>query len=532
MTTRTILAALATLVLGACISLPQGETATRAAATPAAPAARRPNIVLIFADDLGYGELGCYGQTKIETPHIDRLARDGARFTQFYTAAPVCAPSRSALVTGQHLGHTPNRDNGEVKPEGQVPLPEGTVTLAHELKDAGYTTACIGKWGLGFVGSSGDPNAMGFDLFYGYNCQRQAHSYYPTHLWRNDEQVVLWGNDPRPKPGVGRSQVVYASDLLLEEALGFIGERKDGPFYLAYHSPIPHLALQMPDEILARYAGRFEETPYEGGKGYTPHPTPRAAYAAMISRLDDEVGAIRAAIEAAGLADDTLIFLTSDNGPTHDVGGVDTPFFDSTAGLRGRKGSVFEGGIRVPGIATWPGVIEAGRTIDAPAWTVDFRETFGRLAGATPAANDGHDLTPLLLGGDAPARDFLYWPFPGYGGQEAVRAGDWKLVRQGLNPAARNGKPRPAWQLFDLANDPAETTDVAAAHPAVVERLATIAAREYEPSERYPLGDLDQPVEAPTDAPDATSTSTPTPTSTPTSTPTTAATTTTAATAG
>jgi arylsulfatase A len=499
---RTIAARLALAVLSplaACSSQPVASSAPAPAARPttakttAAPA-RRPNIVLIFADDLGYGELGCYGQTKIETPHMDRLAADGARFTQFYTAAPVCAPARSALLTGQHLGHTPNRDNGEVKPEGQLPLPEGTTTIAHDLSAAGYRTACIGKWGLGPVGSSGDPNAMGFDLFFGYNCQRQAWSYYPTHLWRNSLQVPLWGNDPRPLEGKGRSQVVYSSDLLLEEALDFIDREKDGPFYLAYHSPIPHLALQMPDETLARYAGRFDEIPYEGGKGYTPHPTPRAAYAAMISRLDDEVGAIRAALEEAGIAGETLVFLTSDNGPTHDVGGVDTTFFDSTAGLRGRKGSVFEGGIREPGIACWPGRIAPGQVIDTPAWTVDFRETFGRLAGATPGANDGRDLMPLLLDGKAPEREFLYWPFPGYGGQEAVRAGDWKIVRQGLNPAAKNGKPRPEWKLFDLANDPNETTDLAAEHPEVVERLAGIAAREYTPSERYRLGDLDGPV--------------------------------------
>ncbi|MCE2884885.1 MAG: arylsulfatase [Planctomycetaceae bacterium] len=460
----------------------------REIACPVAPApAARPNIVLIFADDLGFGELGCYGQTKIATPHIDRLAGEGARFTQFYTAAPVCAPARSALLTGQHLGHTPNRDNSEVQPEGQGPLPEGTRTLAHDLKSVGYATACIGKWGLGFVGSTGDPNAMGFDLFFGYNCQRQAWSYYPTHLWRNAEKVVLEGNDPKGHAPTGRSETTYACDLLLAEATAFIERSKDGPFYLAYQSPLPHLALQMPPEVLARYEGRFEETPYVGGKGYTPHPTPRAAYAAMISRLDAEVGAIRAALEKAGVADNTLIFLTSDNGPTHDVGGVDTVFFDSTAGLRGRKGSVYEGGVRVPGIACWPGRIPADRTIDTPAWTVDFRATFGALAGVPTQPTDGVDLVPLLLEGRAPDRAFLYWPFPGYGGQEAVRSGDWKIVRAGLRQRKAAAADLEGWQLFNLARDPNETTDLAAAHPEIVDRLAAIAAREYVPSERFPL---------------------------------------------
>ena len=486
---------LSALALVSCAAAPDVPAAPREITRPAQAPTQdpaKPNIVLIFVDDLGYGELGCYGQTKIDTPNIDALARDGLRFTQFYTAAPVCAPARSALFTGQHLGHTPNRDNSEVEPEGQGPLPAGTTTVAHDLKSAGYTTACIGKWGLGFVGSTGDPNLMGFDLFFGYNCQRQAWSYYPTHLWRNAEKVVLDGNDPNGHRADGRKETTYACDLLLAEAEQFIAREKDGPFFLSYTSPLPHLALQIPEKELARYQHRFEETPYVGGKGYTPHLTPRAAYAAMITRLDDEVGAIRAALEKAGVAYKTLIILTSDNGPTHDVGGVDTGYFNSTAGLRGRKGSVWEGGIRVPGIACWPGRIPAGKTTDVPAWSVDLRATFDALAGATATASDGCDISPLLLEGHAPTREFFYWPFPGYGGQEAVREGHWKLVRVGMNAAAKNGAPRPAWQLYDLANDPKETRDVSASHPSVVARLAAMAAREYTPSERYPLGDLDR----------------------------------------
>ena len=454
-------------------------------AAPAREAAaphRAPNIVLVLADDLGYGELGCYGQTKIATPNIDRLAREGARFMQFYSAAPVCAPSRSALLTGQHLGHTPIRDNAEVEPEGQAPLPASTRTLAHDLHAAGYETACIGKWGLGFVGSSGDPNAMGFDLFYGYNCQRQAHNYYPTHLWRNAERVVLPGNDPKT-----RAELAYAPDFLLAEARSFIERNASMPFFLMYASPLPHLALQPTTADLKPYDLKFDEKPYVGGKGYLPHLTPRAAYAAMISRLDAEVGAIRAELEKRGIADNTIIIVTSDNGATHDVGGVDTTFFDSTAGLRGRKGSVWEGGVRVPCVIWWPHRIAAGATIDDPAWTVDLRATFSALADAPTPAGDGRDLAGLLLEGDPLPTRALYWSFPGYGGQEAVREGNWKIVRTGLSQRKTAAADVEGWQLFDLANDPRETTDHARTHPEIVARLAGIAKDSYEPSTRFPL---------------------------------------------
>ena len=457
-----------------------------ACATQQAPEQRviacrsHPNIVLIFADDLGYGELGCYGQQKIQTPNIDRLAREGARFTNFYTAAPVCAPSRAALMTGLHLGHCPIRDNSEAQPEGQGPLPAEATTLAEDLKSVGYTTACIGKWGLGFVGTTGDPNANGFDLFFGYNCQRQAHNYYPTHLWRNSVKVTLEGNDPKT-----RTEAIYAPDMMLDEARDFIARSKDQPFFLAYTSVIPHMAMQPKAEDVARYAGKFEETPYVSGKGYLPHPTPRAGYAAMITRLDAEVGALRAELEKQGIAQDTLVIFTSDNGPTHDVGGVDTEFFDSAGGLRGRKGSVWEGGIREPCIAWWPGHVAAGRTIDTPSWTVDFRATFDSLAGASAVVTDGEDLMPLLLRGQEPAPRALYWPFPGYGCQEAVREGQWKLVRTAMAQRKRAWEPEEGWKLLDLAADPAETTDVASKHPEIVARLAAIATREFTPSDTF-----------------------------------------------
>ncbi len=477
---RLLALALASLLAG-CSSV-----SAREAALDATAPRRAPNIVLVFADDLGYGELGCYGQQKIATPNIDRLAREGARFSQFYSAAPVCAPSRSALLTGQHLGHTPIRDNSEVEPEGQGPLPASTSTLAHDLRAAGYATACIGKWGLGFVGSTGDPNAMGFDLFYGYNCQRQAHNYYPTHLWHNAERVVLQGNRPS-----SRAELAYAPDFLLAEARSFIERNASRPFFLLYASPLPHLALQPTTADLKPYDLKFDERPYVGGKGYLPHLTPRAAYAAMITRLDAEVGAIRAELEKHGLAESTLVIVTSDNGPTHDVGGADTVFFDSTAGLRGRKGSVWEGGLRVPCVAWWPSRIAAGATIDDPAWTVDLRATFSALSGAAPRPSDGRDLTALLLDGDPlPTRAF-YWPFPGYGGQEAVREGDWKIVRTGLRQRKIAAGDLEGWQLFDLASDPNETTDLVAAHLEIVARLAVLARKSYEPSERFPLNRID-----------------------------------------
>jgi len=469
----------------ACVAAPETDT-TPAPSPPRVhhPTQRQPNIILVLADDLGAAELGCYGQTKIATPNIDRLAREGARFTQFYSAAPVCAPSRCALLTGLHLGHAPIRDNAEVEPEGQAPLPLGFPTLAQDLLAANYETACIGKWGLGFIATSGDPLNVGFRRFFGYNCQREAHNAYPTHLWRNAGIVPLAGNDPKT-----RKEAVYAPGLLLDDAEKFIASNAGRPFFLAYTTTLPHLALQPPADALARYQGRFPETPYKGRKGYLPHPEPRAAYAAMISRLDDEVGALRTAVDKAGIADDTIIVITSDNGATHDVGGVDTVFFDSTGGLRGRKGSLWEGGLRVPCIVWAPGRIAEGRTIDSPAWSVDLRATFAALAGAEPPNTDGVDLVPLLTAGAALPERAFYWPFPGYGAQEAVREGRWKIVRRDLATRAKTGeiKPLDGWQLFDLATDPNETRDLAAQHPEIVARLAEIAARAYQPNTDFPL---------------------------------------------
>ena len=353
----------------------------------------KPNIVFLLADDLGYGELGCYGQQKIRTPHLDQMAAEGMRFTQFYSGAPVCAPSRCVLMTGKHLGHAYIRDNRQAKPgaEGQEPIPDETVTLAETLKAAGYATGAMGKWGLGPPGSSGDPNKQGFDLFFGYNCQAHAHNFYPTYLWRNDQHVTL--NNPAfsahqklppdadPNNPASYKQYIgsdYAPDRMIDEALGFIRRNKDRPFFLYYPTTVPHLAIQVPEDSLAEYRGKWPDPPYAGGKGYLPHPSPRAGYAAMVTRLDRDIGRMLALLKELGLDDNTLVMFSSDNGPTYDrLGGTDSEFFESNGPLSGLKGSVYEGGMRVPLIARWPGKIPGGRVCDHPAAFYDVLPTLG-----------------------------------------------------------------------------------------------------------------------------------------------------------
>ncbi|MFN7623178.1 MAG: arylsulfatase, partial [Acidobacteriota bacterium] len=338
--------------------------------------AARPNIILIVADDLGSAELGSYGQKKIRTPHLDRLAAEGIRFTNFYAGSPVCAPSRYVLMTGRHGGHAYIRDNKEVSPEGQWPIPDSTVTIAELLKAQGYATGAFGKWGLGFVGSEGDPNRQGFDLFYGYNCQREAHNFYPTHLWRNEQKIMLEGNT---RGLTGRQ---YSHDLIEAEALRFIRDHQDRPFFLYVPFTIPHLALQVPDDSLAEYVGTWDDPAYDGQNGYLPHPHPRAAYAAMVTRMDRSVGRMLQTLRETGLDRQTIVLFTSDNGPTYDrLGGSDSDFFQSAGILRGHKGSVYEGGIRVPLIAHWPGRIGAGRTADLPAAFYDLLPTLVEIGG-------------------------------------------------------------------------------------------------------------------------------------------------------
>jgi arylsulfatase A len=433
------------------------------------PRSERPNIVFILADDLGWGELGCYGQAKIRTPHLDRLAAQGVRFTQLYAGNAVCAPSRCSLMTGLHPGHAHVRNNREVQPEGQAPLPGAAVTVAEVLKGRGYATAAIGKWGLGGPGTEGDPNRQGFDLFYGYNCQRHAHNHYPSYLWKNDRRIELDGK-------------TYSHDLFEKESLDFVRSHKDGPFFLYLPFTIPHVAMQIPDEALDDYKG-WDDPPYEGGQGYTPHSRPRAAHAAMISRMDRSVGRLLDLLAELQLEKDTLVIFTSDNGSIDRAGGHDLKFFAANGPFRGEKGQLYEGGIRVPFIARWPGRLQPGTLSDRVGAFWDILPTLAAAAGAdTPKQIDGLD----LLG---PARhEFLYWEFPGYGGQQAVRLGSWKGIRTDL----LKGKVTPL-QLYDLAADPGETTDLAARNPEVVARIEALMRQSHEPSALFPMKALDGP---------------------------------------
>lgn len=440
--------------------------------------ARPPNIVLIMADDLGWGDVGFNGQTKIRTPNIDQMARDGMILRNAYAPAPVCAPTRCSLMTGLHTGHSHVRDNKEYQPEGQEPLPEGTLTLARALQQAGYVTGMFGKWGLGGPESSGEPSRQGFDRFYGYLCQRQAHNFYPTHLWSDREKVMLEGNVAGNVEGKQ-----YAADLYAEQALQFIRDNRERPFFLYYPTTIPHVALQVPEDSIRPYLGKFPETPYHKEQGYQPHPTPHAAYAGMVSRMDREVGRVRSLLKELDLDRNTLIVFTSDNGPTYDrVGGADSKFFNSAGPYRGFKGDVYEGGIRAPFVAVWPGKIAPGTESDRLVALYDLMPTFLDLAGSKPPGDlDGVSILPTLLGDWQAPRTFLYWSFPGYGGQQAIRTERWKLLRRGM------GKGNRDWELYDLLADPGESKNVAADNPDVVRRLSALAEGEYVPSKLFPM---------------------------------------------
>jgi arylsulfatase A-like enzyme len=475
-------------------------------------AGSRPNIIFLLADDLGYGDLSCYGQQRFRTPSIDRLAAEGMKFTAHYSGHNVCAPARCALMSGKHPGHGYIRENrGGLGPggEGQEPVPAGELTLPAALKRAGYALGGFGKWGLGPVGSTGDPLRQGFDRFYGYNCQAVAHNYYPTHLWSNDTKVVL--NNPPfpahqklpaeadPNSPATYAQFTgqdYAPDLINQQARQFIRDHRDRPFFLYYPTTVPHLALQVPEDSLQEFEGRFPEEPYPGGRGYLPHRTPRAAYAAMITRLDREVGRLMDLVQELGLDENTLFVFTSDNGPLYDkLGGTDTGFFNSAAGFRGRKGSYYEGGFRVPCLVRWKGKIAPGTTSDRVTGFEDWLPTLLELVGATeatPPGIDGLSFAATLLGQKQEPRPFLYRESPGYGGQQCVRVDDWKLVRQNLNPGPRQiNSPAPTTELYNLAQDPRETTDLSAQHADIVAKLSAILKEQHTRSDLWPIGALD-----------------------------------------
>ena len=469
-----------------------------------AQADRKPNIVFILADDLGYGELGCYGQKKIRTPNIDRLASQGIKFTHHYTGAPVCAPARCVLLTGLHLGHAEIRNNGDSKNgrkfPGQWPITSGTITIAEALKEGGYVSGGFGKWGLGPTDTSGSPIKQGFDRFYGYNCQRNAHSFFPPFL-DDDEGEEKINKNPipghlqKPKEEIKADDYrdeTYAPDRILEEALEFLDKNKDQPFFLYLPFVEPHVAMHPPQEWIDQYPKEWdkEKGAYRGQNGYLPHPRPRAGYAAMISDLDEHVGTILQRLKKHGLDNNTIVVFTSDNGTTHPsrdpkfhVGGVDAPFFNSTAGLRGWKGSVNEGGIRVPAIVRWPGKIKAGSTTSAPSYFPDWFPTLCKAAGVKiPKKLDGTDLTPALIKKPFERNKPMIWEFHGYGGQLAVIDFPWKVVRQ----KAKSKKPG-KWQLYNIRKDPAEGNDLAQQHPEIVNRLEGAFKNDRTPNARAKL---------------------------------------------
>jgi arylsulfatase len=371
------------------------------------------------------------------------------------------------------------RDNRTYGVEGQTPLPAATVTIAKLLQSAGYATGAMGKWGLGGPGTEGDPNKQGFDLFYGFNCQGHAHNHYPFYLWRNDQRVALPGNDGTWK---GRQ---YSHDLFEKEALDFIQKNKERPFFLYVPFTVPHVAIQVPEDSMEPYKD-WEEKPYWGEKGYLPHPRPRAGHAGMITRMDRSVGRILDLVAKLGLDDNTIVIFSSDNGSIDEAGGHDLAFFQGNGPLRGQKGQLYEGGIRIPFIARWPGKIKPGTTSDAQIAFWDVLPTLCDVARIhKPEAIDGVSFASNLLGGAAPTREFLYWEFPSYGGQQAVRMGKWKAIRTDL---AKGTAPI---QLYDLEADLGETRDIAAENRDVVAKIEKILADNHRRSELFPIKGLD-----------------------------------------
>ena len=443
----------------------------------------RPNIVFILADDLGYGDLSCYGQQHFQTPNLDKMAAGGMRFTQHYSGTTVCAPSRCSLMTGKHTGHTAIRGNKEWQPEGQFPMAAGEITVAELLKQAGYVTGAFGKWGLGFVGTEGDPNQQGFDEFYGYNCQRMAHNYYPGHLWDDSVKVEIPENS-------GDKFGVYAPELIHQRALQFIEKNKDKPFFLFYPNIIPHAELLLPEENLAEYRGKFlPENAFKGTEpgdqyfrigGYGTQPEGHAAFAAMVTLLDKQVGEILAKLKELGLEKNTLVVFSSDNGP-HQEGGADPDYFDSNGRLKGYKRDLYEGGIRVPMIAFWEGKIVAGSTSDHVSAFWDFLPTVAEVAGVkAPENTDGISYLPALLGKEQKQHEYLYWEFHESEGRQAVRKGDWKLVLyQVLNPE------KTTVELYNLADDIGEENNVADKYPEVVKELTELMKRARTDSKDF-----------------------------------------------
>jgi arylsulfatase A-like enzyme len=438
----------------------------------------RPNILFILADDLGYGDIGCYEQKRIQTPHIDRLAREGMRFTDFYAGCTVCAPSRCVLMTGYHMGHCWVRGNaGQKNPAAQC-LRDDDVTIAEALHQAGYATGLFGKWGLGDEGTEGVPTKQGFDAFYGYLNQHHAHNYYPAYLFRGEERVPLRNVVPGEGnfgSGVASEKVEYSADLIADQAVEWVKANNDGPFFLYFAPTLPHANNEAGKQGM--------EVPSLGQYETTDWPPQQKAHAAMVSHLDAQVGRLMALLMELKLDENTLVFFSSDNGP-HAEGGNDPQFNDSNGPLKGIKRDLTEGGIRVPFIARWPGKVKAGSTSQFAGSFADLLPTLAEVAGAKERlANDldGLSIVPTLTGaGDQQQHDYLYWAFYERGGAQAIRAGRWKAVQQPYHSAVR---------LYDLSKDLGEERDVAADHPDIVARLTASMQDAYRPNENWKFPD-------------------------------------------
>jgi arylsulfatase A len=441
---------------------------------------KQPNIILILADDLGYADLGCYGQQKTETPNIDRLAKTGLRFTQFYAGTTVCAPSRASLLTGLHTGHTAIRGNEGFQPEGQAPLPDSIVTIANILSSHGYATAAFGKWGLGYITTSGDPNKKGFDQFFGYNCQSLAHNYYPDHLWNNHERINF--------PENANSNAVYSADYIHEHAMQFLNAQHDKPFFLYLPYTLPHGDVISPhDSVYDYYVKKFNEepkkqgSPKNDGEQHRFEPYPHAAFATMVARLDRYTGEILKVIHDRAIEENTLVIFTSDNGPHRENGG-DPDFFNNHGEFRGIKRDLYEGGIRVPFIAYWKGKIFPGVT-NQVAVLYDLYPLFEQMAGIPVNKNiDGISILPTLINKKQTQHNYLYWEFHENDGRQAVRWKNWKAVKLNVSKDANASV-----ELYNLETDPSEKNNVAAKYPVIAKQLDDMIKQSHKPDKKWPL---------------------------------------------
>jgi arylsulfatase A-like enzyme len=447
--------------LGAAAAMLARPLGALAADGPALPP--RPNIIFILSDDLAQGDLGCYGQKLIKTPRLDRMAAEGTRYLQAYSGTTVCAPSRTSLMTGQHMGHSPIRANSEIGLEGQMPLPASTVTVAEILKSAGYAAACMGKWGMGMFDTTGSPLKKGFDHFFGYNCQRHAHSYFPKYLYNDDRRIELADNE-------GGAKRTYAQNLIEDDVLAWVRKQKDRPFFLFYAVTLPHGAFEIDDQ------GIYKDKPWSEQE---------KNYAAMVTRLDSDIGRLLDLLKELKIDDRTLVMTAGDNGSSFPPSSAMGKRFEQAAnGLRGFKRELYEGGLRQAAIARWPRVVPAGRVTDEPWAFWDFLPTAVELAGAKLPDGfkpDGYSLMEFLKGGPAPKRDYFYWELHEGRAIQAVRFGNWKAVR--------NGPSKPV-ELYDLSKDAGEATNLAAAQPELVAKAEALmkAARVDDPN--WPMSDL------------------------------------------